>query len=49
MVKRCCMTIEDSIATGEGRTFRAKSTGRNANDETVAEFYITWSFKAKRQ
>ncbi len=43
------LTIEDSIATGEGRTFRAKSTGRNANNETVAEFYITWSFKAKRQ
>ena len=42
-------TIEDSIATGEGRIFRAKSIGRNANNETVAEFYITWSFKAKRQ
>ena len=42
-------TIQDSIATGEGRTFRAKSTGRNANNETVAEFYVTWSFKAKRQ
>ena len=42
-------TIQDSIATGEGRTFRAKSTGRNANNETVAEFNVTWSFKAKRQ
>ena len=42
-------TIQDSIETGEGRTFRAKSTGRNANNETVAEFYITWSFKARRQ
>src|SRR5687768_2776437 len=43
------LTIQDSIATGEGRTFRARSTGRNADNETVAEFYITWSFKAKRQ
>jgi hypothetical protein len=42
-------TIEDSIASGEGRTFRAKSTGRNGNNEIVAEFSITWSFKAKRQ
>jgi hypothetical protein len=42
-------TIQDSIATGEGRTFRAKSTGRNANNEMVAEFNVTWSFKAKRQ
>ncbi len=42
-------TIEDSIASGEGRTFQAKSTGRNVNNEIVAEFSITWSFKAKRQ
>src|SRR6187431_1804385 len=42
-------TIEDSIASGEGRTFRAKSTGKNANNEIVADFYITWSFKARRQ
>jgi hypothetical protein len=47
--KALLLTIEDSMVTGEGRTFRAKSTGRNANNETVAEFYITWSFKAKRQ
>lgn len=40
--------IEKSIATGEGKIFRARSTGRNLNGEMVAEFYITWSFKAKR-
>jgi hypothetical protein len=40
-------TIRESIATGEGRIFRARSTGKNAAGETVAEFYITWSFKAK--
>ena len=39
--------IEESIATGEGRVFRAKSTGKNLAGEIVAEFYITWSFKAK--
>ena len=40
--------IEESIATGEGRTVRAKSVGKNPEGETVAEFYITWSFKARR-
>jgi Domain of unknown function (DUF4442) len=39
--------IEESIATGEGRTVTAKSTGVNKAGETVAEFLVTWSFKAK--
>ena len=41
--------VEESIATGEGRTIRAKSIGVNDKSEVVAEFYITWSFKAKKQ
>ena len=40
--------IEESITTGEARTVRAKSVGKNKNGEIVAEFYITWSFKKKR-
>ena len=40
-------TIEETIATGESRTVKAKSVGRNKEGEVVAEFYITWSFKAK--
>ena len=40
--------IEESIATGEGKIFRALSTGKNQAGEIVAEFNITWSFKAKR-
>ena len=40
--------IEEAIATGEGKTIRAKSIGRNKAGELVAEFYITWSFKAKK-
>jgi hypothetical protein len=39
--------IEESIATGEGRTITAHSVGQNAAGETVAEFWVTWSFKAK--
>lgn len=40
-------TIEESIATGEGTTFTAKSVGKNNAGETVAEFFVTWSFKKK--
>lgn len=39
--------IEETIATGEARIVKARSTGTNKEDETVAEFFITWSFKAK--
>lgn len=41
-------TIEEAIATGEGKTIKAKSTGRNDKGELVAEFFITWSFKIKK-
>lgn len=44
-IKNC---IEESIATGEGRSITAKSTGRNKEGEIVAEFEVTWSFKAKK-
>jgi hypothetical protein len=40
-------TIEEAIATGEGKTIRVKTIGKNRAGELVAEFYITWSFKAK--
>jgi hypothetical protein len=40
--------IEESMATGEARTVKAKSVGKNRVGETVAEFYITWSFKVKQ-
>lgn len=39
--------IEESIASGEARTVRARSVGTNKEGEIVAEFFITWSFKAK--
>ncbi|TCJ18598.1 DUF4442 domain-containing protein [Flaviaesturariibacter flavus] len=39
--------IGRAIATGEGQTVVARSTGRNTAGETVAEFNFTWSFKAK--
>jgi len=39
--------VEETLATGEARTVKARSVGRNKEGEVVAEFYITWSFKVK--
>lgn len=39
--------VERAVATGEGQTVVARSEGRNAAGERVAEFSFTWSFKAK--
>jgi hypothetical protein len=39
--------INESITSGEGRTLVCVSKGKNSANETVAEFFITWSFKAK--
>lgn len=39
--------VEETIDTGEARIIKAKSVGKNKEGEIVAEFYITWSFKAK--
>ncbi len=40
--------VEETIATGEARSVRARSVGRNKAGEVVAEFWITWSFKVRR-
>ena len=39
--------VEETMATGEARIVKAKSVGKNKRGEVIAEFYITWSFKAK--
>jgi len=41
--------IEEAVESGEGRTIRAKTIGKNKTGELVAEFFITWSFKAKKE
>ena len=40
--------IMDAVISGEGRAVKAKSVGRNEQGELIAEFFIEWSFKAKR-
>lgn len=40
--------VDEAFASGKSVTVTARSTGRNESGEIVAEFAITWSFKAKR-
>jgi hypothetical protein len=40
--------VEDCLKDGEARSYTAKSVGTNTAGEIVAEFFITWSFKAKK-
>ena len=42
-------TIEKAIATGEGQSFTAMSAGLNEQGEKIADFFITWSFKARNK
>ena len=41
--------IQEAIDTGLGKSIRVQSTGKNKDGEIVAEFWITWSFKARRK
>lgn len=41
------LVIEEAVSTGEARSVKAKTVGKNTLGDLVAEFYITWSFKAK--
>ena len=41
-------TIEKAIATGEAQSYETKSIGKNEQGEVVAEFTVTWSYKAKK-
>lgn len=39
--------VEKTISTGEPVTIKCHSVGTNESNEVVAEFYFTWSFKAR--
>jgi len=39
--------VDEAYASGKSISFAARSTGKNEAGEIVAEFVITWSFKAK--
>jgi Domain of unknown function (DUF4442) len=40
--------IAKARATGEAQTVKARSVGTSSNGDIVAEFSLTWSFKAKK-
>jgi Domain of unknown function (DUF4442) len=39
--------VEESVSTGNAVTITCYSKGTNSNNEMVAEFWITWSFKCR--
>ncbi len=39
--------VDDSVTTGEAKTVKARSVGKNEKGEIVADFFVTWSFKVK--
>jgi hypothetical protein len=41
--------VESAISSGESKIIKCKSVGKNKDGEIVAEFFITWSFKAKKK
>jgi hypothetical protein len=41
--------IDECVTQGEPRTIRVRSVGKNKAGEVVAEFAVTWSFKARKQ
>lgn len=41
------MAVKEVIAGTDSKTVTVKSTGRNKNNELIAEFLFTWSFKSK--
>jgi Domain of unknown function (DUF4442) len=45
--KAILATIDKAVTSGEAQSFTCRSVGVNAAGETVAEFMVTWSFKAK--
>lgn len=47
--KKIAETIAESKQSGEGKTVAATSMGFNDLGDKVAEFKITWSFKAKKE
>lgn len=40
--------IEDAILSSEGKTIKTISKGTNDKGESIADFEITWSFKARK-
>lgn len=40
--------VQEAVASGEGKTVRVCSIGKNTNGEIVSKIYFTWSFYKKQ-
>lgn len=40
--------VDDAVANDNGATVTCYSKGMNSNNEIVAEFWVTWSFKQRK-
>ncbi len=40
--------LQKAIETGEGQTLKMRSIGKDEQNDQVAEFFFTWSFKVKK-
>ncbi len=45
--KKISDAVEEAIVTGNAVTIECYSNGTNSNNETVAEFWVTWSVKQR--
>ncbi len=43
------LTVKEAMASGKSHTVSCRSVGTNESGEIIAEFIITWSFRAKSQ
>lgn len=46
---KIAQTIEEAIATGEGKICTITSIGKDKSGKEIAKFQFTWSFKVKKQ
>jgi len=44
----CEQAVNQAFASGKSVRFMARTAGRDESGELIAEFFITWSFKAKQ-
>ncbi len=45
---KIALTVEEAITTGNAVSIVCYSKGMNSENEVVAEFWVTWSFKARK-
>ena len=47
--KRIALAIKETLSSGKSTSVTVRAVGNNEENEGVADFYFTWSFKVKDQ